>query len=170
MQDEHPFSVPLLMGLIIITLGIYGFFWYILLNRKLEKYDEDAPNLTRGVFILFLLPAFWVLITSLISIFFNDNLFFSIIKYIGILLLFSITIKYGSDLLFSFSKVTSRGTGAEFGLFILGFLGFYAVFSGFFSFTPLLILLMFPIILLQIKLNLFLKIRQMKTQRKHYYA
>jgi hypothetical protein len=170
MDEPHPTSIPLTLGLIIITFGIYGVFWYILLNRTLEIYDEDAPDLTRGIAVLFLLPSISLLIISFLTLWFSESLIFKIISNSILLFLFVITIKYGHDLLVSFSKVTSKNIFGELVLFILGYLGFYASFATFYVLTPLTLLLLFPIVLLQTKLNLFLKLRQIKHQRRSYYS
>ncbi len=96
----------LVIGLIIISFGLYIITWLYVRNKEFELLDKHAPNSIRGTVIMVLLPACWFYITFLFKELILDNIIIEMIELTGWFLVLLLVLKYIFDFCLSFGRIT----------------------------------------------------------------
>lgn len=170
-KDFSPMSPSLLLGLIIISLGLYIINWVYLRNKEFELLDQFAPDSKRGVIIMMIIPFTWFFILYLLKYIFLDsiNLFFQIIQIVSWGLIIVLVLKYLLDFCLTYGRITNTLGLVWFIPFLLGSIGilgiiFNNVYIG-------LLIVPFVIILpaMQSELNQYYVRMQIKKEKDTFY-
>lgn len=141
-----------LLGLIIVSLGLYIITWIYSLNKDFELIDENAPDSTRGVIVLVALPFTWFFIMSFIK-FLSDSITIQIVEMVVYLLLYFLAMKYIFEFCLTFIHITQTSLGFWYGGILLGSFGFFALFFESYYMLLLLVLLVLIVPFMQAELN-----------------
>ena len=151
-EDYEQKNPTYLLGLIIVSLGLYIITWIYSLNKSFEFIDEDAPDSTRGMIVLVALPFSWFFIMSFIK-FLNNSLTVQIIETSIYLLLYFLALKYLYEFCLTFSHLTQTSLGFWYGMMLLGSFGLFALFFKSYYMLLLLIILLLVVPFMQAELN-----------------
>jgi hypothetical protein len=119
-RDYEKIGPWLVLGLFIISAGLYTFYWIHSKNKEFEIIDTEAPDSKRGAVIMMLLPFLWFFITYGIN-FFTSNKYIQIIMVTGYFLVFFLMIKYTYDFCSSFGRITNTNAFGWLLLFVIPF-------------------------------------------------
>lgn len=133
-----------ILGLIIVSLGLYILTWIYSINKDLENLDEDAPSSNRGAILMFVLPFIWFFIITYIKTITN-SIIVEFIQVTIFLVIYILILKYLYEFTLTFSHITRTKPIVWFSLFFLGSLG---VFGYYLSFYYLFFLFSIPILLI----------------------
>ena len=164
-EEKNP---AYLLGLIIVSLGLYLFVWIYTLNRELERLDDDAPNSTRGAVLLIIFPFTWFFIMSYVK-FLTDSIIIQFIEITIYILIYFLILKYIYELILSFSHITRTQPMLWFIAFIFGSLGVFGYYLQSYIIIALTLILVFLIPMMQSQLNItYHKISIKKTNFSFY--
>ncbi len=167
-EQTNPYLV---LGLIIISFGLYIINWIYLKNREFQLLDTDSPNPNRGAIILMFLPFAWFF--SMISlkylIFSPENLALGIIEIVGWGFIIFLMHKYILDFCLSFGRITKTYGALWFVLFFIGGVGILGTAMGYYLLSPLLFFLIITIPAMQAELNTFFTRHTIKKEKKIFY-
>lgn len=162
------------LGLILISGGLYIIAWMYSQNKEMEKIDEDSPELTRCAFILFGFPFTWLMITVIIKFVFFNNVEVPQAMIISEITVWTFIImlifKYIFDFCKTFSKITRTNTLIWFVLISLGIVGLIGVSIQSFFLTPFAFFLAMTIPAMQEELNHVYHKSEMKRKDDTYYS
>ena len=164
-------GTSLVLGLIILTLGLYTINWIYMRNKEFESLDKHAPDSNRGAIILMVLPFAWFFITAVLEkLVFNPNsTIFSIIEILGWSLVIFLVIKYIFDFCISYGKITKTFGILWFILFLIGIIGVISIFLKIKCTIPLVFFLIIVIPAMQNELNAhFRKFNITKSKNSFY--
>ena len=164
-EEKNPAYV---LGLIIVSLGLYVFTWIYQINRDMEYLDDEAPDSMRGAILMAVLPFTWFFITTLILEFTSSPIVVGI-QIIVYFLIYLLVLKYLFDFCIAFSHVTRTRAIVWFSLLTIGTFGFFTYFLG--TLYPLFffIVLFLTIPAMQAELNItFHKISIKKNHHSFY--
>lgn len=124
-EQYHESSPYLILGLIVLSFGLYGITWIYLKNKDFESMDEYAPDSIRGAIVMMILPLiFYFLVFFLQNVVFEvENMFITIIKYFFIGICSVLIFKYFADFTKSFSRITRTPNNFWLLFFSLGLIG-----------------------------------------------
>lgn len=120
-EEKNPAYV---LGLMIISFGLYIFTWIYKINVDLEQLDEDSPESVRGAVLMAVLPFTWFFITTLIKEFIN-SIIIRAIEIIVYVLIYFLVLKYLFEFCIAFSHVTRTRALIWFVPFAIGSFGFF---------------------------------------------
>lgn len=163
----------LVLGLIVISLGLYIINWIFVRNKDFETLDEDAPDSKRGAIIMMIIPFSWFFIIYVLKyvIFKHPPLIIEIMEIVGWGIIIFLLLKYIFDFCHSFSKLTRTSHLFWFGFFLLGFIGIISTFLfKFYYLSPLTFFLIITIPAMQAELNSVFKSHAMTKKRDTYYG
>lgn len=172
-REFHETNPSLILGLMIISLGLYAINWIYLKNREFEDLDKLAPDANRGAVIMMLLPFGWFFITTIAKrvLFDLDNLAIGIMEIVGWGFVLFLLGKYIIDFCLSFGRIT-KTRGILWAIpFVISIIicSIGAIFEIYFLFLFLII----PIIMvlaMQTELNLvFIRIKMNKDRHTFYH-
>lgn len=150
----------------ILTAGLYGLRWIYNLNIIMERFDENAPDSSRGAYVLVLIPLFWYLVTF----FFNSvtplnfQYVTDIIAIVGWTFITFLTLKYLYDFCMSYARFTWTN---GFFWYLMIYIGYYSVILAFFNVTTTLFLIAFPMISIPLMQDILNKKAIEFTDRMH---
>lgn len=165
-------NLSLMLGLIIISIGLYIIYWIYVKNKEFEALDHDAPESNRGAIIMMVIPFVWFFIMYFLkgSFFGFFNKIFSVIELFGWILVIFILLKYLLDFCISFGTVTQTRGILWFLPFLFGIVGAIGRFLGSYYFLLFLISPIIVVLAMQNELNLFYeKYRQKKDKSVFYH-
>ena len=148
-------SPALILGLIIVTLGLFIINWIFLRNREFDKLDKNAPNPNRGAVIMMILPFGWFFILQVLKelIFGYENLFIGIFEIVGYFLILFLLLKYLLEFCLTFGRITNTHGIFWFLLFLVGVIGLIGIIFEFYPVATLTIFLLLVIPVMQSELN-----------------
>ncbi len=153
------FNPHLLIGLCIISLGIFLPFWIYLKNREFEELSEDAPHSGRAITILFIIPLIWFFLSYLLP---------QVIQIVGFSLILLLVEKYIFDFCAFYSFLTKTNPLIYFTLITIGVVGIYlSLFDK--LFLSLGLILIFTFSIMQQELNHVYKNFSIKKEKKNFY-
>jgi len=165
-EERNPAYV---LGLIIISLGLYVITWIYNVNNNLELLDDDAPESLRGALLMVILPFFWLFLTSFLHLFF-DSLVFEAIKLIVYILLYFLFLNYLFDFCIAFSHITRSKPLVWFLPLFLGSLGIFGYYLQLVIVSLLLIILLLMIPAMQAELNKMFHKLTIKKNNTTFYS
>lgn len=171
-DDFKIISPSLILGLIIITIGLYIINWIFITNKLLEKVDKESPDSNRGAIIMMFLPFSWYFITEIFQnvIFQEENLVIDVFTLAGWILIGFLILKYLLDFCISFQRVTGSNSIFWFMLYFIGLIGLISIPLGSFYFIPLVFFLIITIPAMQAELNSFFKKYIIRFEKQIYYS
>ncbi len=154
-KQYHQISPSLILGLTIITLGLYIINWLYLRNKEFETLDTEAPDSNRGAIIMMIFPFAWFFIMQVLRtlIFTKENLAIEIINIVGWGIIFFLILKYLLDFCISFGRVTQTQGFFWFFLFFLGIVGIICFLFDLYLLGLLFIFVILSIPAMQAELN-----------------
>ena len=165
-------SPALILGLTIITFGLYIINWIYSRNRDFEILDENAPNSNRGAILMMIIPFIWFFIIQISKnlIFQTNNLLIKSIEILGWIIIFILILKYIYDFCESFGNITKTTGKMWFLLFFLGIIGIIGIIFKIYYLIGFLPLLIIVIPAMQSELNS--SFRKFSITKKHssYYG
>ena len=161
----------LILGITIITLGLYTIYWFYLKNKELEHLDKQAPDSNRGFILMSILPLSWFFIINVIKKLIPKNIVLIIFENIIWLIILLLILKYIYDFCISFGQITKTKGIAWFIPFIITIFSLYLYFLLRINYFLLFILMLFIIIpFMQQELNkLYLHFSFKKDKHKFYH-
>ncbi len=170
-RDFHESNPALILGLMIISFGLYLVNWIYLRNREFEALDDLAPDANRGAIILMILPFIWFFFIQILKKLFSldSNLFVSIMEILGWGFITFLVLKYFLDFSLSYGRITQTNGIIWFFGFLLGIVGIYAVAFKWYYLSFLLIFFFLIIPAMQAELNVHYKRITIKKERSIFY-
>lgn len=167
-REGNPY---LIMGLIIITFGLYIINWIYLRNREFEILDKYAPDSKRGAVILMIIPFLLFFIMQILKVFFfgYENSFLEVIEIILWTLVSFLILKYLFDFCLTFGRVTRTSGIFWFTMFFLGFIGLVGIVFKFIWTIPLIFFTVIVVPAMQGQMNVFFKRFCMRKEKILYY-
>ncbi|MCA9459465.1 MAG: hypothetical protein KC550_02855 [Nanoarchaeota archaeon] len=167
-REGNPY---LIMGLIIITFGLYIINWIYLRNREFIILDKYAPDPNRGAVILMIIPFALFFIMQILKVFFfgYDSLFLGIVEVVLWTLVSFLVLKYILDFCLTFGRITRTSGIFWFTMFFLGFLGIIGIIQGFIWTIPLIFFTIIVVPAMQAQMNVFFKRFSMRKEKILYY-
>ncbi|MEC8339646.1 MAG: hypothetical protein VXZ40_03395 [Nanoarchaeota archaeon] len=155
-----PMNPALVLGLSLVTVGLFLPFWIYLKNREFETLcEEEAPHSARGIILLFVLPLLWLFISQIMP---------KSIAIVGFAIILVLVLKYLFDFCEFYSQLTKTHFFIYFTLFTTGVLGLYlTLFNTAFIVISLAFFLAVP--LMQQELNMLYKTLTLKREKKNFY-
>ncbi|MFP4401666.1 MAG: hypothetical protein ACLFPL_00395 [Candidatus Nanoarchaeia archaeon] len=166
-EEKNP---AFILGLIIVSLGLYIFAWIYSLNKDLERLDDDAPNSTRGAILLVVFPFIWFFLMTFTKQIINENFVFTLIEVTVYILIYILALKYIMELCVSFSYVTKSRPIVWFAGILLGSFGMFAYFLGAYILLVFLVFLALTISAMQAELNVTYHKITMKKSNFSFYG
>lgn len=151
-EDFDQKNPTYLLGLIIVSLGLYIITWIYSLNKDFEFIDENTPDSSRGIIVLVVLPFTWFFIMSFVK-FFNTSVIVQIIEISVYSILYILAMKYLYEFCITFIHITQTSIGFWYGLILFGSFGFFAPFFEAYYMLLLLIVLLLVVPFMQAELN-----------------
>lgn len=151
-EDFDQKNPTYLLGLIIVSLGLYIVTWIYSLNKDFEIIDSDAPDSTRGIVVLVALPFTWFFIISFIK-FLNNSTPVLIVELVVYLILYFLAMKYMYEFCLTFTHITQTSIGFWYGMVVLGSFGLYAIYFQSYYMLSLLLILLLVVPFMQAELN-----------------
>ena len=148
-EEKNPAYV---LGLIVISLGLYVFTWIYFINKDLEHLDEDAPHSARGGMLIVVLPLIWFFLSTFIKQFINSRQFLGIEVTVYVFI-YILALKYILDFCIAFSHVTKTKAIAWFVPIVIGTFGFFGYFFQSFVISAFVVVLVLTIPAMQAELN-----------------
>ncbi len=160
-----------ILGLILITIGMYIIKWIYEKNKEFEILDPDAPDSQRGAVLVFIMPFIWVSILYVLGYLldFKDNLLFQIFEILGSLLLYFLILKYLLDFCFTFGRITKTHGFLWFIPVAFGTFGVWGIIFQIYYLMPLSLLIFGWCPGLQIEFNSYIKHHRLRRHKNHYY-
>ncbi|MFT4244182.1 MAG: hypothetical protein ACMXYB_01860 [Candidatus Woesearchaeota archaeon] len=157
-----------ILGLIIISLGLYVLTWIYSVNKDLENLDSDAPSSIRGAMLLFILPLVWFFISTYLRVL-SNSIIFEFIQITIFIVLYILILKYLYEFTLSFSHITSTKPIIWFGSIFIGSLGIFGYYTEFYYLFFLFSILLLIVPAMQEQLNTtYHKITIKKTNISFY--
>jgi len=171
-KDYKETNPTLVLGLIIISFGLYIINWIYLRNREFELINSNAPDSNRGAVILMILPFIWFFIYMLLKyLFFRDSyLILKIIELVGLGFITTLILKYLYDFCNTFGLITKTSGFGWFIFYLLGIIGIISIVFKFYYLSPLVFFLMIIIPAMQSELNSHFSRFAMKKKGKIFYS
>ncbi len=156
----EPMNPALVLGLSIVTVGLFLPFWIYLKNREFETInEEEAPHSVRAIILLFILPLVWLFISQILP---------KILDIVGFAIVLVLVLKYLFDFCEFYSQLTKTHFFIYFTLFTTGVLGLYlTLFNPSFIIISIAFFLAVP--LMQQELNMFYKTLTLRREKKNFY-
>ena len=166
-EEKNP---AFILGLIIVSLGLYIFAWLYSLNKDLERLDDDAPSSTRGAVLLIVFPFTWFFLMTFIKQIISSNIVLTMIEVTIYISIYILVMKYILELCVSFSYITkSRPIVWFLGIFV-GSFGLFAYFLNIYILLIFLIFIMLTIPAMQSELNVTYHKITMKKNNFSFYG
>ena len=161
----------LVLGLMIISFGLYAINWIYLKNKDFEKIDKFSPEANRGAIILMILPFSWFFIISISEkfIFNPSNLIFSIINIVGWGFILFLILKYLLDFSLSYGRITQTNGLYWFIGFLTSIIGIILFYYKIYWFSLIYLFLFILIPAMQAELNIHYKRFTIKKERHSFY-
>jgi hypothetical protein len=172
LKDFEETSTTVMMGLMVISIGLYSIIWIYITNKLLQEHDRSAPESSRGITVMAVLPLSWFFITTIIKTKILDTIpiIYTIFE-IGIWgFIFFLIIKFFIDFVHSFTEITKSQPLIWNSLFIIGIIGIVGVILNKPYMYPFLIGIIFSTIGMQSELNSLLKGETIKKVGAGYYG
>lgn len=115
-------NASLVLGLIVISLGLYMIPWIYIKNREFEGIDKDAPDSRRGFVVLVMVPFFWAYAVFVCKTLIMDNLAVEIVEIVGWGFAIFLILKYLFDFCMAYARITRTNGFLWFLLFFIPFL------------------------------------------------
>ena len=115
-------TAPLVLGLIIISLGTFIFPWIYTKNKEFEYLDPQTPDPRRGIVVLMLLPFGWGYFFYIFKNLIFSHPLITTIDIVGWSFIIFLILKYIFDFCQSFGKITDTSGWGWFFLFLVPFL------------------------------------------------
>ncbi len=157
------------LGLIIISLGIYIITWIYNVNKNLENLDDDAPEALRGALLMVILPFLWLFTTSFLELFI-ESIVLESIKLIVYVLLYFLFLNYLFDFCVAFSHITRSKPLIWFFPLFLGSLGIFGYYLQSIWVSLLLLILLLMIPAMQAELNKMFHKMTIKKNNVTFYS
>jgi hypothetical protein len=155
-----PLNPALVLGLSIVTVGLFLPFWIYLKNREFEEIsEENAPHSARAIILLFVLPLSWSFISALLP---------KVVGITGFAIILVMVLKYLFDFCEFYSLLTKTNFFIYFTLFTTGALGLYLMLFNK-AFVIVSIAFFFAVPLMQQELNMLYKTYTLKREKKNFY-
>ena len=125
LKDFEETSTTVMIGLMVISVGLYSIIWIYITNKLLQEHDKHAPESSRGITVMAILPLVWFFITSFIKLKVLDTvpLLYTIFD-IGIWgFIFFLVFKFYMDFSKSFTEITKSHDIIWNSLFGIGLIG-----------------------------------------------
>ena len=170
-NEFRQINPSLVLGLIILTLGLYIINWIYLNNKNFEKVDKQAPDSNRGAIIMMVLPFSWFFIILIFKkiILGPNSLILQIFEIVGWTFIIFLLLKYLLDFCLSFGRIT-RTQGLFWFIFILtGLIGIISIPIGFYYTMPLSFFLIISIPAMQAELNSFFVRYAIRKEKNIFY-
>lgn len=172
LSDFEETSPTVMLGLMVISLGLYSIIWIYITNKLLEDHDKHAPESSRGISVMVILPVIWFFLISLIQnklLSSSIPLMFTILK-VGVWgFIFFLIIKFLMDFVQSFTNITKSQPFIWNSLNIIGMIGLLGLILNKSYMYPFLIGIIFSVIGMQSELNSLLKSHNIKKVGSSYY-
>jgi len=129
LKDFEYLSPSIMLGLIIISVGLYSILWIYLTNKKLEEHDKHAPESSRGLTVLMILPIIWLFTTYFFKtiIFTQTPLIIEILEIVIWGLIFFLILKYLIDFSYAITEITQSHPFLWISFFIIGIIGIIGI-------------------------------------------
>ena len=164
----------IILGLILITLGLYIVNWIYSQNKELLKLDDNSPELSRCATLLVILPVTWFTVFFLLKNTAFYNLypeFLLFVEIFGWVIILVFILKYIYDFCECFSNVTKGNKFVWFSLISIGIIGIIGIFFKSYIFSPFGFFLLVSIPAMQEELNhIYHKADIKKTSDSFYNA
>lgn len=172
LKDFEETSATTMIGLMIISVGLYSIIWIYITNKSLQDHDKHAPESSRGITVMAILPLAWFFITSFIQNKILDSipLLYTIFDLIIWIFIFFLVIKFHMDFVNSFTQITKSHTIIWNSLFIIGMIGIIGLILKKPYMYPFLIGVIFSTIGMQTELNSLLKGHSIRKVGASYYG
>ena len=172
LKDFEETSTTIMIGLMVISVGLYSIIWIYITNKLLQEHDKHAPESSRGLTVMAVLPLSWFFITSIIKIKILNSipLIYTIFELLVWSFIFFLIIKFYIDFVHSFTEITKSQPFIWNALFGIGIIGIIGVILQQTYMYPFLIGIIFAIIGMQTELNSLLKGHTIKKVSSAYYG
>lgn len=170
--DEFKQTNPyLVLGLMIISFGLFMINWIYIKNKEFERLDKFAPDALRGAIIMMILPLTWFFFIAFLKfvLFSPENLFIQILEIVGWGFLFILILKYLLDFCISFGRITKTNGILWIFSFFLGILGIILLMYQIKTGIILILVMIISIPAMQSELNLFYNRITRKKERQTFY-
>ena len=169
-HDFKEIGPPLVLGLIIISLGLYIIAWLYSNNKDFVKVDKHAPDPLRGVIIMIVLPFAWFFITTILKVLiFGTHWIFMIFEYFVWLLLLILILVYLFDFCVSFSRITRTHALFWYIFYVIGIIGLISIVFGWYYSIPLTFFIIIVVPAMQAEINSFFKRYAIKKEKNIFY-
>lgn len=182
MKPKHNFSIlnefyknyeevnpAYVLGLIIISFGLYIVTWIYNVNKNIELLDEDSPDSLRGAMLMVILPFTWLFVTSFLELFF-DSVVLEAIKLIVYIFIYLLFLNYLFDFSIAFSHVTRSKPLVWFLPLFLGSLGIFGYYLQSIQVGLLTLLFVLIIPAMQAELNKMFHKMTIKKNNVTFYS
>lgn len=172
LKDFEETSTTIIIGLMIISVGLYSIIWVYITNKSLQEHDKHAPESSRGLTVMAVLPLCWFFITSIIKLKILDTIptLYTIFEMFIWGFIFFLIIKYFLDFVESFTEITKSQPFIWNALFTIGIIGIIGLILQQVYLYPFLIGILFVITGMQSELNSLLKGHTIKKVSSAYYG
>ncbi|NQZ84230.1 MAG: hypothetical protein HRU03_00800 [Nanoarchaeales archaeon] len=172
LKDFEETSTTVMIGLMVISAGLYSIIWIYITSKLLQEHNIHAPESSRGLIVMAALPLSWFFISSFIQnkLLNSVPLLYTIFD-IGIWgFIFFLIFKFYIDFVHSFTQITQSHPIIWNGLFVIGMIGVVGLIINMISLYPFLIGIVFAVIGMQTELNSLLKGHTIKKVSSVYYG
>lgn len=172
-KDFKESNPSLILGLIIISIGLYIINWIYLISKDFESLDDEAPEPNRGAALMMIIPFGWFfIIFTLKEIIFKGTyiLVLGIIEIVVWGLIIFLILKFLYDFCKTYGKITKTNHFFWFGFFFLGLIGIVATTLGHYFVSPLIFFLFIVVPAMQAELNTVYKTHFLRRKKDTYYS
>ncbi len=126
-ENFHFKSPDRVLLVMVFTLGLYLIHWVYSTTKDFERIDENnSPNSLSGIFVLFILPAFWGFFFFMYNLlFYEGGMFFTLFEKLGWIFIIILILEYLYRFCEFYAKITVTNEKVW----------YYSMFPGFLAFT-----------------------------------
>ena len=162
-------NASLVLGLIIISFGIFLIPWFYKKCKELSYLDNNTPEPQRAAAILFLIPIGWFIITKILTKLIITGSPGKVITMIGWSLILFLIIKFLHDFSLVFGNITGTTGTYWFLILLIGVVGVVGTILQYYYMSILILFLIFVIPAMQLELNSHFSRITMKKDSNVFY-
>lgn len=171
LKDFEETSTTVILGIMVLSIGLYSIIWFYMTNRLLENHDKHSPESIRGLSVMIILPFIWFCITFFLKtiIFTQTPIIIKILEYIVWAFIFFLILRYLIDLTNSFTNITQSQPLLWNFLHIFGTIGLFGLLLNQIYLYPFLICILLSVLGMQSELNSLHRSHTIRKTGSSYY-